>query len=193
MGAAGHMGPFAMSNQPAAKHLLVPGYHLILYKRALHPELFSLKQRRSINHGAYELEAWLMQGAHMLRFQVKAFCASELVTAQENGLPTRGAVATFPCVGEKDYEHPFGEASVKYTTTMQTESLSENLYASTFQEMKSLARETDAVIHTWQEGDGPGLSMLELHRYAGEVHAHSCHMSPGSGLVLRNSTIFEQA
>jgi hypothetical protein len=180
-----------MQNQPMTKHSGLQGHHLILYKRALHPELFSLKQRRSISHGGYELEAWLMQGAHMLRFQLKHFCASELVTAQESGLPTTGVVTTFPCLGERDYDHPFPDAGVKYTTTMQTETLSENLYESTYKEMLVLAQETDAIMHTWTEAEGQGMSMIELQRYAKEVHAQAYHLSPSTGLVLRTQTIFE--
>lgn len=183
-----------MSNQPSVKHSTSsPSHHLVLYTRALHPELFALKQRRSMNHAGYEFEAWLMQGAHMLRFQCKHFCASELVTAQENGLPTAGAVATFPCIGEKDYEHPFPDHRVKYVTAMQTETLSENLYNATFRDMVTLAEETDALIHTWTEADGKGLSMVELQRYPREIHAQACHLSPATGLVLRTQTIFEHA
>ncbi len=183
-----------MNNQSPStvKHVGLQTHHQILYRRALHPELFALKGRRSVRHGGYDLESWLMQGGHMLRFQHKGFCCTELVTNQDSGLPTTGAVATFPCIGEKDYDHAFPESGVKYVTTMQTETLSENLYEATFKDMLSLAEETDAVLHTWAEADGQGLSMVELQRYAGEVHAQAYHMIPSSGLVLRTQTIFEQ-
>lgn len=174
------------------KHAVVQGvHHLTLYRKALHPELFSLKARRQGSQGGCEVEAWLMQSAHMMRFQVKGYCVSELVTSQESGLPTKGAVATFPCVGEKDYDHAFTDGGIKYTTTMQTETLSENLYRATYNELLTLAEETDALLHTWIEADGQGLSMVEIHRYAHEVHAHASHMCPSSGLVLRTQSIFE--
>jgi hypothetical protein len=179
-----------MQHQPTAKHTLASP-QLFLYRRALHPELFALKQRRTIPHTGYEFETWLMQGGHMLRFQIKGFCASELLTAQDTGLPTSGAVATFPCVGEKDYDHPFPEARVSYGTSMQTETLSENLYNATYNELIDLAKETDALLHIWSEADGPALSMVELQRYPREIHAHAYHMSPSSGLVLRTQSIFE--
>lgn len=167
-------------------------HHLILYKRALHPELFQLKGRRTINHGTYELEAWLMQGGHALRFQHKNFCASELVTDKEDGLPTTGAVITFPCIGEKDLDHAFKIERVKYVTTMQTETLSDNLYSATYREMVDLAEETDALIHTWEgHSGGRNLSMLDVQRYGKEAHAQAYHMVASSGLVLRTQTIFE--
>lgn len=180
-----------LMNQPT-KSIGVQQHNLILYKRALHPELFSLKARRTITHGAYELESWLMAGSHVLRFQHKQFIASELVTDKEGGLPTNGAVATFPCIGEKDYDHPFTDKQVKYVTTMQTESLSENLYQATYQEILDLGNETDALMHRWTGQDGGrNLSMLDLQRYSREVHAQSYHLIAATGLVLRTQTIFE--
>jgi hypothetical protein len=94
-------------------------------------------------------------------------------------------------VGEKDYDHPFPEARVSYGTSMQTETLSENLYNATYNELIDLAKETDALLHIWSEADGPALSMVELQRYPREIHAHAYHMSPSSGLVLRTQSIFE--
>lgn len=182
-------------NSSTAKSVSLPNHHLILYKRALHPELFSLRARRTLHQGAYELEAWVMQGAHMIRFQHRAFAATELVTNQDDGLPTNGAVATFPCAGEKDYEHPFPEGGLRYLTTVQTETLPENLYNATYQEMLTLADETDALLHTWAmpeaQGGGKCLSMLELQRYNREIHAQSTHMQACQGFVLRTQTIFE--
>lgn len=178
-------------HQPT-KSLGTQTHHLILYHRALHPELFTLKARRTITHGAYELESWLMQGSHVLRFQHKNFIACELVTDRDGGLPTSGAVVTFPCVGERDYEHPFPDQRVKYLTTMQTETLSENLYGATYQEMLDLGEETDALLHAWTGPDGSrNLSMLDLQRYSREVHAQSYHLIGTTGLVLRTQTIFE--
>lgn len=178
--------------QQPTKSLAAVAHTLILYKRALHPELFQLKARRTITHGGYELESWLMQGSHVLRFQSRSFIACELVTDRDGGLPTNGAVATFPAVGEKDYEHAFAEAKVKYVTTVQTETLSENLYGATYQEMIDLAEETDALLHRWTGPDGGrNLSMLDLQRYSREVHAQSYHLVSQGGLVLRTQTIFE--
>jgi len=181
-----------MQSPATAKHSTLLGvHHLTLYSRALHPELFTLKTRRQGTLGACEFEAWLMQSGHALRFQVKGACASELVTAQESGLPVKGATATFACVGEREYEHYFPDCKVKYTTTMQTETLSENLYRATFNDLVALAAETDALLHRWIEPDGQALSMVEIYRYPSEVHFQASHMAPATGLVLRTQSIFE--
>jgi hypothetical protein len=179
-------------------------YQIVLYDRALHPELFALKGRRVVRQGQWELEAWVMQGQHVLRFERGAVCVSELVTDQETGLPTTGAVAAFLCAGERDYEHTFGgkaangagesggtRGSVVYMSTVQTESLSENLYIATCDELSAHARENGSLVHPWEEDSGRGLSILDVQRYANEVHSQAYHLLPTGGVVIRTQTIFE--
>lgn len=191
-------------------------YQIILYDRALHPELFALRGRRVVSQGQWELEAWVMQGRHVLRFERGPVCASELVTDQESGLPTLGAVAAFLCAGERDYEHTFGakpagvggasgppagstpasgvkgvRGSVVYMSTVQTETLSENLYIATCEEMVAHAGENGSLVHAWEEDTGHGMSILDLQRYANEVHAQAYHLLPTGGIVIRTQTIFE--
>ncbi|HYE03438.1 MAG TPA: DUF2617 family protein [Phycisphaerales bacterium] len=170
----------------------VQSYQLVLYKRALHPELFDLKARKTVRHGAYELEAWLMPGAHLLRFSHGGVCACELVTPQDDGLPTEGALTNFPTAGERDFEHEFPGGLCKYIASVQTETLSENLFRSTLAEMVQFAEETDSMLHRWDDPElGRCLSVLDIQRYSKEIHAQSYHLVGGAGFVLRTQTIFE--
>lgn len=168
-------------------------HNLILYKKPLHPELFQMKARKNIVHGPSELEAWLMNGSHMVRFQHKALCLSELVTDVDGGLPLTGAVASFQCLNEKDFEQSFREHGVNYITTVQTENLSDSLYRATYQEMLAFAQETDSlkVAYDSAVGNGKNLSVLHLVRLAREIHAEAYHLFAQGGLVLRTQTIFE--
>lgn len=179
-------------SQTPTKPINTQAYQLILYRRALHPEFFTLKARKAIRHNAYELEAWVMPGAHLVRFSFGGLSACELVTHQEDSLPTDGAVTTFPCAGEHEFEHRFTPERVTYMTTVQTETLSENLYNATYSEMLDFARETDAMVHRWQDVDGGRcLSLLEIQRFSKEVHIQAYHLIAGGGFVLRTQGIFE--
>ena len=196
-------------------------YQMLLYDRALNPELFSLKARRVVRHGPWETEAWVMQGQHLLRFECGSVCASELVTDQEAGLPTTGALSAFLCAGERDFEHRFngpngatangshgivagangsssrrngvGSGGVVYMTTVQTETLSENLYAATCEEMAGHIKENDSLVHSWEGEMGAGMSIVDVQRYAKEVHAQAYHLLPSGGIVIRTQTIFEHS
>lgn len=175
----------------AAKSANLQAYRLILYRRALHPELLPVKGRRTLSHGDYEFEAWVMPGSHLMRFQHDGVCATEVVTAQEIGLPERGLVAAIPCAGEKDHEHPFSE-KLNYLTTVQTEQLPENLYSATYRELVDFAEEREALTHFWKDPDGGACaSILDIQRFRREIHAQSYHLLAQGGVVLRTQTIFE--
>lgn len=44
-------------------------YTLLLIKKAVHPEFFGIESRRRIEHGDYDVEAWIFRGGHVVRFQ----------------------------------------------------------------------------------------------------------------------------
>lgn len=173
-----------------------PNFHLYLYRKALHPELFPIKARRTVAapaaSPAMELEAWVLPGGHVIRFKTGAFACCELFTQHDSSLPMDGAVTGFPCTSEHDFEHTFGPERVKYILSAQTETLSDNLYRATYSDMLDLAKDTGAVLHEWVDDRGRKcLSMLELQRLTKEFHAQSYHLWAGTGLVVRTQTIFE--
>jgi hypothetical protein len=172
------------------KHNL-QSYQMLLYGRALHPELFPLRKRKVVRHGNYELEVWAMDGAHLLRFEMGTLCTCELLTPQEGRLPEQGALSAFLAAGERDFEHRFPKEKVTYMTTVQTETLSENLYIATFDEILDYARPSDALIHKWDSEMGKSLSVIDVQRFNREVHVQCYHLVATGGVVIRTQTIFE--
>ncbi len=169
-------------------------YRMLLYSRALHPELFNIQSRRTITQPDYELEAWLMPGGHALRFQTDGRCASEIVTDQDIQLPERGLQHTLPCIGEKEYEQTVDER-IRFVAAVQTENLSDNLYTATFNEMVDFADESEAMAYRWQAPGEllPNLSMVDVQRYRNEIHAQTYHLIGSGGFILRTQSIFELA
>ncbi len=166
---------------------------LMVYNRALHPELFELQARRIERHGDYEAECWIASGGHVVRFQYNAQVMSETVIDQGDHLPETGLVHALPCLGEKEYEHePREPGQIAYVTTVQTETLAENLYLATLREMQDFARETGSIWHDWQDSAGvPGLAVLDVQKYRREFHIQSYHLLGASGMILRTQSIFE--
>jgi len=171
----------------------VQTYKLLLYQRALHPELFGIQDRRTIDLADYEFEGWIIPGGHVLRFQVANQCVSEAVIDHDAQLPQRGLIMTLPCLGEKEMDQVV-EDTVGYVTSVQTELLSDNLYTATFNEMRDFAQEAEAMWHAWQDSEGiNNLSVLDIQRYKREIHAQAYHLIGSAGFVLRTQTIFEVA
>lgn len=165
--------------------------HLFLYQRALHPELFELHIRRTDRHGDYEVESWLINGGHLVRFRVEDQVLAEVVLEQADHLPETGLVYALPCLGEKEYEmEPV--AGMGYVTTIQTEILSDNLFTATYHEMQDFARESGAVSREWADEDNAfSLSILDTQKYRKEFHLQSYHLLGKLNLVLRTQSIFE--
>lgn len=165
---------------------------LMLYRRALHPELFELKARRTDRHGEYEVETWIATGGHVIRFALPGQRLTETVIEGGDHLPELGLVYALPCLGEKDYELEEPEGRVNYVTTIQTENLTDNLYASTLREIQEFARETGALSHEWTDEDGHAcFSAIDSQKYKREYHLQAYHLLGQGGLVLRTQSIFE--
>jgi len=166
-------------------------FRLMVYRRALHPELFDIQGRRLQRHGDYEVEAWITPGGHVVRFTAHGQVVSEAVLEGGDHLPETGLVHALPCLGEKDYEpEPIGR--IGYVTTVQSETLTENLYLATHKEMIDFAEESGALCHQWQNDDDlPSLTLLDLQKYKREFHLQSYHLIGAGSTVLRTQSIFE--
>jgi hypothetical protein len=160
---------------------------MMLYRRPLHPELFKLAGRRSIRHGEYEVEQWLIPGGHIVRFQVDQQSLTEVVSGETNHLPETGLIHALPAFGERDYDMP-AEGRLGFFTTLQTEQLSDNLYQATYREMTDFATETGSLAMNYQDADGGQcLSIIDAQKY----HIQTYHLRANTGFVLRTQSIFE--
>lgn len=166
-------------------------FRLMVYRRALHPELFDLQGRRCHRHGEYEVESWLAPSGHVVRFQIEGQCLTEAVLESGDHLPEHGLVHALPCLGEKDFGlEP--EGRIGYVTTVQTEVLTDNLFMATLREMRDFAAEAEALIHEWKDAENnPCLSLLDAQKYKKEFHFQSYHLVGSTGMVLRTQSIFE--
>lgn len=166
-------------------------YTMMVYRKALHPEFFGIEDRHHISHDGMDFEAWIFRGGHAARFQIDGQCVCEVLYDNNDTLPERGLVTSLPCAGEKDFEERFSKRLL-YMTSMQTETLSEHLFMSTYKEMIEHARESDSIMSAWTDDRGrPNLSLLDTQRYRNEVHVQGYHLRSDCGLVLRTQSLFE--
>lgn len=167
-------------------------FRLMVYKRALHPELFELQGRRIHQQSAYEVETWVVASGHALRFQVEDVCITEAVLENSDHLPETGLVYALPCLGEKEYELP-SDCKIGYVATVQTEALTDNLYSATYREMRSFGLERNSLLHAWTDAEGTScLSLIDSQKYKSEFHVQTYHLLGNSGIVLRTQSIFER-
>lgn len=193
------MGTHKRNNQSDLLHMsTIPptsslqAYNLLVFRAALHPEFFNIRNRKRIAYGDYEFEAWVFNGGHSLRFESDGLTLSEVVTDAWEGLPDRGLVTNLPCAGERDHEAEFCDRLV-YMTSMQTETLTDHLYLATYNELLDHAQQCgdSAILSRWDDDQNNNLSLLDLQRYRDEVHIQCYHLRGDCGLVLRTQSIFQ--
>jgi hypothetical protein len=166
-------------------------YQLMVYRRALHPELIDLRGRRRHRHDEYEAEMWVAPAGHVVRFAVNGQHLAEALVECGDHLPETGLVHALPCIGEKEYEME-RPGPIGYFSTVQIETLTDNLFMATYREMTDFAEETKALAHTWQnDGERPNLSLLDVQKYKRELHLQSYHLMGNACIVLRTQSIFE--
>lgn len=163
---------------------------LMVYRRPLHPELFSFHARRTDRHGDYEIESWVVERGHLVKFMVDGQCMTEAVLEGGENLPEAGLAHALPCIGEKEYDHGV-EGRIHYLSTLQTEALTENLYLATYREMVEFARDTNALSHAEDTAAGPNLVVLDCQKYKREFHFQGYHLTAHNGTVLRTQSVFE--
>ncbi len=166
-------------------------YNMCLYRTALHPEFFDIAGRNCIQHGEYEFDAWIFPGGHAVRYEYGGLCVSEVVSDDISQLPDRGLVTSLPCAGEKEYESEFSDQII-YMTSIQSETLTDHLFLSTYNELLDHAKSNQALLSIWgDQPEKPNLSMIDMQRFADQIHLQSFHLRSDCGLVLRTQSIFQ--
>jgi hypothetical protein len=189
--ADGKAGAAPAGSSAASKTNSLQNYHMLAFRKALHPEFFGIEGRQRVQHADYETEAWIFRGGHSLRFQLNGFCLTEIVVEHIDQIPDRGLVAALPCAGERDFEEKVADNLV-YMTTMQTETLSDHLYLGTYKEMIQHARENDSLYAAWTDAAGkPNLSLIDVQHFRNEVHVQGYHLRSDCGLVLRTQSMLQ--
>lgn len=175
----------------ASKSNSLQNYHMLAFRKPIHPEFFRIEGRKRVAHGDYETEAWIFHGGHSLRFQLGAFCMTEVVLEHIDQIPDRGLIAALPCAGERDFEEKVAD-NILYMTTMQTETLSDHLYLGTYKEMMQHARENDSLFTAWTDAAGkPNLSLIDMQHFQKEMHVQGYHLRSDCGLVLRTQSMIQ--
>lgn len=174
-----------------SKATSLQNYHLLAFRKAIHPEFFGIEGRQRVQHADYETEAWIFRGGHSLRFQLNGFCMTEVVVEHIDQIPDRGLIAALPCAGERDFEEKIVD-NIVYMTTMQTETLSDHLYLGTYKEMMAHARENNSLFAAWTDGSGKAnLSLIDVQHFRTEVHIQGFHLRADCGLVLRTQSMVQ--
>src|ERR1051325_6685441 len=130
----------AMSNR--TKQRRSGGLTLLLYQKALHPELFKILASEQVSRRAYEADIWLVEGGHVITFAAGKNTLSEVIVTNHEPLTDRGLLQSIPCRGEKYHEMTVG-GNIRYMISTQEEQLTQTLYDATREEISLYAEKRE--------------------------------------------------
>jgi hypothetical protein len=168
------------------------GLTLLLYQKALHPELFKILASEQVSRRAYEADIWLVEGGHVIMFTAGKNTLAEVIVTNNAPLTDRGLLQSIPCRGEKYHEMTAG-GNIRYMISTQEEQLTQTLFDATKHEIASYAakRELMTAETPATQDAGGTLSVLDIERRSHELLVQSFHLFDDTQMVIKTQAIIE--
>ncbi|MEW6249450.1 MAG: DUF2617 family protein [Planctomycetota bacterium] len=166
--------------------------HLVLFDRALHPELFQHFANYMVEQGRYRADIWIVGLSHVVTVTTAGKTLTELLARDSEVLPTRGVLTRFRLKGERDLERrtPGGW---NYLVSTQVETMDEALYKSVHND---LLRHTEKrgwfqSYDGWTDSDLVPFSYIDHEARDREFHVHAFHAYPHERTLVKTQSIIE--
>jgi hypothetical protein len=163
-----------------------------VYRRPLHPELFSIFLDKRIDTGQFEAELWLIGTGHLISFHRGVLTLSEVLTSREELLPEKGMLEAMPVDRAREYQVNY-EDQIHYMLNIQSERMSDAVFASVHEEMTKFAQARGMFMRFEQwaaEGQLPPFSFIDYERRPSELDVFTYHAFPDRKVMLRTQSIF---
>ena len=165
---------------------------LFVYRRPLHPELFTIFLEKRIEMEGYQAQLWLMWSGHLVSFYRQDHSISELLTCQRELLPEKGLLEELELGRAVDYQVCY-ENRIYYMVNSQAEHMSEAVFTSVYDDMKKFARNRGLFMeyeHWAAEGHLAPFGFIDYERRASELDVFAYHAFPDRRVMLRTQSVF---
>jgi hypothetical protein len=163
-----------------------------LYQRPLHPELFSISEKRHIRTEKYEVIIWVTDCSHVVSVFAKNTCLSELISTPDQLLPRRCLIERFQFRGKRSHKCTLSHG-LSYMTDFQVEKMSANLYRQSHYDLERFARNRGVFVNFPPQSVG-GLepfSYIDFEARRSELHIHSFHAYPDQLTIIKTQSLFD--
>lgn len=165
-------------------------HHLALYERELAAGLFSASAERRYESLVYRARLTVFHSGHCLCVTTHRGGLSEAVVPVKVTLPSTGLIAELGCSGERNFDHEVPELGLHYSVELSGERLGRADFQQVCFDLLSAAEDENAVVVRGTPGTmGDSVSVVEVARLSGELHAIAVHADATSGSVIRTVTL----
>jgi len=165
---------------------------IYLYRRPLHPELFTIFLDKRIDTGRYETRMMLIGNGHLIAFHYGDFHLVELLTSRKDLLTEKGLLEEITVDRDQAYQVALDDR-IYYLLHVQAERMSEAVFGSVHAEMTQFAQ-TRGIFMSFEqwasEGELPPFSFIDYERRPSELDIFTYHAFPGDRVMLRTQSVF---
>ena len=173
-------------------NVIVSELTFTLYQRPLHPELFTIYEKRTIKTDKYEALIWVTGGSHVTSVFANDLCLSELISTPTQLLPRRGLIERFRFSGQRSHKCTLAKG-LSYMTDFQVEKMSPNLYRQSHNDLERFARNRGIFVKFPKLAIG-GLepfSYIDFEARKDELHIHAFHAYPDQVTIIKTQSLFD--
>jgi hypothetical protein len=165
---------------------------LFIYRRPLHPELFTLFLEKKVSGDHYEASLGLIGGGHLVSFHHDNLSLCELLTPRRELLPEKGKLEEFDPAKGKNYQVSY-ENKIFYMVNMEVEEMSAPVFNRVHDEMVKFAQNRGIFMpfDQWAEdGELSPFGFIDYDRRPSELDVFSYHAFPHQKIMFRTQSIF---
>jgi len=163
-----------------------------LYGRVLHPELFEIRARRTIDRGSYSVSLLITTAGHLVVWRHGGLTLSEVAAAASQPLPQRRRLLTHRLGGERS-DRVECRGGVRYQTCFQLETLDHDLFWTFQQELVAHATKR-GLSHRFEAParlDVGAFSWIDVETRPHSLLVQTFHTFPDDRAIVKTQSLFE--
>ncbi|MCK5114687.1 MAG: DUF2617 family protein [Phycisphaerae bacterium] len=175
---------------------------LVLFERALHPELFDIYDEIKVCKPSWDTQIWITGCRHVVMFSGADHTLTEVIADDSVVLPQRGLVLSLPFKGEKSHERRTN-GGIHYMMNFQSETMSPRVYRKSHQDLMHRGETCGALIiyPQWTTRETQGktkiknplapFSQITCDSRPNGLHIMAFHAYPDERTIIKTQSIFE--
>ncbi len=163
-----------------------------VFRRPIHPDWFTTRSFRRLDHRAFSADLRIIEGGHALLFRSGPLCLVEVLAGPETALPEPGLL--FHChIRRERSTHLRPGGVVEYQSCIDVERTDPEVFHHLCDEA-ALDAGRDFLFHRFQSSNrlAPApLSHLHIEAQASTLSIHAFHSFPDECAIVRTQSLFE--
>ena len=163
-----------------------------VFHRSLHPEWFSTRAFRRIEHQGWAADLRITEGGHAVLFRSGSICLAEVLSGPETVLPESGLLFRSHLRHERS-THLRPGGLIEYQSCLEVERVDLEIFRHLCEEM-TLDTSRDSLFHRFRSTNRlapPPISHIHIDVRASGLAIQSFHTFPDECAIVRTQSLFE--